>query len=126
MANTLKIIIVKDNEVRVRRRYRLYVGYVDDAVTHLALSLYGALTISMLREQTPEARFEETYVFADITRDHHPSPEHPGPIAKFWSQRPVLHLKDPFHQFAKECIEEWRVALSMAVIISPFNESAES
>jgi hypothetical protein len=74
----------------------------------------------------PDVLFEETSVFADITRDHHPSPEHPGPIAKFWSQRPVLHLNEPFNRFAKEYAEEWRVALSMAITFSPFNESAES
>jgi hypothetical protein len=128
MTGLPKIIIVKDISIREQRRYHLFSGRVDGKVVYLALSLYGALTKELLRYQVPDVPFEETLVFVDITHEHHPSSEHPGPLAKFWSQRPICHIdEEPFRSFAEERVEEWKAAISMAaVIFSPFNESAES
>lgn len=122
-----KIIIVKDSAIRMNRRYHLFAGRVDGEVAYLALSLYGALTREMLRQQVPGVPFEETLVFVDIFHEHHQPSKHPGPLAKFWSQRPICRIdEEPFRSFAEGRVEEWKAAISMAaVIFSPFVEPGE-
>lgn len=124
-----KVHVVKTGKVVEGQTYRVYVGRKDEEIVCLALSQYGWLTIGMLPEELPEelrdATFEETPVFLDVY--HNPVFRVYSPVAKFWSQRPMGHFEERHggSYLTEEMEKEWREALGMMVIFSPYGRSSE-